>query len=759
MRRRWVAEQPTMEMWLEAAQDFESEVVTWLAELPPQFRFSPVPQPPDEPENPFVVAQRCEIAAVAHSLVMKAYSPLLKRYPSRPYQPPSREAQLACVNAAHIIVQASQGIVKAFGGSRPASYVFYSFGRQIFAAAAVCANLVTHAPGAITAEPAMKDLATARELMRNPHVSDAKRHGLDSSALNPDKALRVVELLYAKAEEALRSGVPLLGGRGGHGGSDGEQPLPVGFTLPFMGGSLATGPGLPKVEPASTEHGDDVMQSTSPVRMSSGRGRLRSSATASRRGVEGAEERMLTRSSGRASTRAASVVDRTEVASIPLTVNGSKTPRARKPRKTSAYPSVGFRNRKNGPPTVKSLAIESMASGSTGSTHLSGPTVTGEIDAPGVPSGGPPLPAPQQTQLLPPPQPPHPGSFNMGLIAMPPTSSVGPETLVGVASPFRPPVHLPPVHHEQPRSHHGSPAPGPRSSMERRGSMSSSGFDSGAYAIPSDRQYHHYHDGAPRGTSYPTEYETPTTSSTSSGYYPSSYGAGAPTSSPYHHHPSSDPHHEVLGTTIPGSGGRGTPVSRGGGANSPFTSMVPPPHAQPTVHHYHGPTFDAHSSGGRPSLRSPHDSYGYSSPGAVTAPAAEDHRLRYSDVDIKPSGVTSYGYEGGREGRTNINAVEGSRSHGGHHRSSASPPQGQQPHHHSQLQQPHPHLQTHHSHSQPYQPHQQHHQPRHVPSSPGPHTSLYGNGMQPAQSQGAATSPWSESPAYGTGGSWTDYGF
>src|SRR5260370_29540547 len=68
MRRRWVAEQPTMEMWLEAAQEFESEVTSWLAELPPKFRLSSTVTLSDQPENPFVVAQQCELAAIANAL-------------------------------------------------------------------------------------------------------------------------------------------------------------------------------------------------------------------------------------------------------------------------------------------------------------------------------------------------------------------------------------------------------------------------------------------------------------------------------------------------------------------------------------------------------------------------------------------------------------------------------------------------------------------------------------------------------------------
>ncbi|KAF8323880.1 hypothetical protein DL93DRAFT_2049568, partial [Clavulina sp. PMI_390] len=82
MRRRWVAEQPTMEMWLEAASEFEEEVNRWLDELPPEFR---MPSRIADPEllvadvSPYVIAQRSELAAMANSLILKAYTPLLKK--------------------------------------------------------------------------------------------------------------------------------------------------------------------------------------------------------------------------------------------------------------------------------------------------------------------------------------------------------------------------------------------------------------------------------------------------------------------------------------------------------------------------------------------------------------------------------------------------------------------------------------------------------------------------------------------------------
>ncbi len=696
-----------MEMWLEAAQEFESEVTGWLAELPPKFRLSPLP---DQPGNPFIVAQQCELAAMASSLIIKAYTPLLKRHPSRPHQLSSREAQYACSNAAHVIVQASQGIFKAFGHSRPASYVFYSFGRQIFAAAAVAANLIIQAPTAITAEPAMRDLVAALELLRNPLVPGARGQGLDSSAL-PNESLHIVELLHAKAEEALKNGVPLVGSRRRQG-TDGEF-IPHGFSLPFLGGSLATGPGAAKVEPLNADHSASLTRPGSPSRSSVARARLRSSTMGSRK-EQDADDKTSIRSrfsppglGGPGSSRAPSIAgDKSEPPSASPTVHGSKTPRERKSRKSSGYPSIGIRARtKTNSTATRSIAGESVASSSSTSTHHSNPT----SETNPHPSGPTPVP------------PPPPGGSVGPITVNPmsnPMSGVGPQ-IVPVASPFRPSMPLPPSHDNTSRSQ-APVVP----SMEPRNSASS-GVDSGGYAVTPDRSYNY--PGAPRRM-YATDYimsAGSTSSSPGSGYFPPPpppYRTGTPTQSPFSH-PTATGSHEMLGIAMSGGSYQSSELPASPHDPNPsFTALGPSSHPPlpPAADQYPNSPLDSHPNTG-PSMRGSHDPFNFGPPGS--APPG-DHPMRYSDVDMKPS-ISSYtSYDSIAEGDSTRGQVNP--------RTNASPPQDQQTQHQQQS----------------------------TPSgTPIPRPSPYGNGMQPPHASGPL--PWSEHSSQTPYNSthWADYGF
>lgn len=262
LRRRWVGEQATIEMWVEAATDFEQDITKWLNELPPEFQMpSQAVDPSALPQvSQYLVAQRSELAAMANSLILKAYTPLLKRSMNdKPAQSPHREAHYVCLHAAHIIVNACHDLFSAFGQTRPASYVFYSFGRQIFAAAAISASIVIQTPQSLVAGPAMKDLERALGLMRNPVVANARGFGYgfagagaectDIAQPLPNSSLRIVEMLHAKATEALATGgssnsAVATGSKRKHvevdGGGNGG--VPHGFAIPFVGSSLVTGP-------------------------------------------------------------------------------------------------------------------------------------------------------------------------------------------------------------------------------------------------------------------------------------------------------------------------------------------------------------------------------------------------------------------------------------------------------------------------------------------------------------------------------------
>lgn len=405
-----------MEMWLEAAQEFENEVNSWLAEIPPEFR---MPAPSDSPPPPpstsalapaaaaeqYLAAQRCELAAFAKSLILKAYTPLLKKNTAKASTSPhARAAQLACCDAAHVIINACHGLFQTFGVSRPSSYVFYSFGRQIFAAAVITASIVIQNPSSLVAGPAMKDLERALELMRDPIVANARGHvhGAEDSGGHGigvgGESVHIVQLLHAKALEALRGGGSASGG--GYAGSkrkhgELESTIPVGFSLPFVGGSLATGP---QSHTASTP---PYAGSFAPPPKS----RLRSGTTGSRRGgaptvSTDTREPSLSRQTRLSPGSMDPPPEPTSAAtSSPVGAHGGpksasasgssgKTPSAKERRKASAYPAIGVRKRPTKSANGGSSSTASRSHAGDDSSDAASSTHASSVRGPPSISGG-----------------------------------------------------------------------------------------------------------------------------------------------------------------------------------------------------------------------------------------------------------------------------------------------------------------------------------------------------------------------------------
>lgn len=121
----------------------ENEVTTYLENLPSSFRLDMNGDNSDA-SSPMLVAQRCELAAVANMLILKLFNPFLKRSPSS-VRPPHHAAH-ACSDAAHAIVHASGVLHRVFRAARPSAYLFYSFGRQLFHGAVISASVAIHSP-------------------------------------------------------------------------------------------------------------------------------------------------------------------------------------------------------------------------------------------------------------------------------------------------------------------------------------------------------------------------------------------------------------------------------------------------------------------------------------------------------------------------------------------------------------------------------------------------------------------------------------
>ncbi|KDQ07746.1 hypothetical protein BOTBODRAFT_119559, partial [Botryobasidium botryosum FD-172 SS1] len=79
MKKRTFREAGSSEPSLEAAMAFETEIATWLSELPATFKYKSEGSA-DLLNSPHaLIAQRCELVTLANALVLKLYTPFLKK--------------------------------------------------------------------------------------------------------------------------------------------------------------------------------------------------------------------------------------------------------------------------------------------------------------------------------------------------------------------------------------------------------------------------------------------------------------------------------------------------------------------------------------------------------------------------------------------------------------------------------------------------------------------------------------------------------
>ncbi|EIN14590.1 hypothetical protein PUNSTDRAFT_118038 [Punctularia strigosozonata HHB-11173 SS5] len=220
------------EMTLEEAATIEGEVLQWTKDLPPAFRLSL--SAATDATNPILLAQQCELAIVASSLILKLYLPFLKTRSSARARPRPGQAVHATLNAAHEIIGASKALYGVWRQTRPAAFGFYDFGKSVFGAAVVCAHALIHEPNGMLAPAATEDVRVALEILRDPLVSPPSKAGDGTHA---NEAVRVIELMLKKADDA-KTGMAV--GLTFHPGakrkrSEAEDVLGAGFQLPYVG--------------------------------------------------------------------------------------------------------------------------------------------------------------------------------------------------------------------------------------------------------------------------------------------------------------------------------------------------------------------------------------------------------------------------------------------------------------------------------------------------------------------------------------------
>lgn len=185
---------------IDQAAFMESEVKSWLAQLPPCFKFE------SSPNNVDIVlgVQRCELAITTHRLILKIYLPFLKTASPPPYQ-----AIVGTVNAAHFIIQASKLFSKHCLAPRsprdrkapsPAMFDFYPLPRILFDAAIICAHAVIKHPNEIWATTASDDFYAALEILKDGTFWRTSSLGARYD-VPQDDAIRVLDTIWSKLHQ------------------------------------------------------------------------------------------------------------------------------------------------------------------------------------------------------------------------------------------------------------------------------------------------------------------------------------------------------------------------------------------------------------------------------------------------------------------------------------------------------------------------------------------------------------------------------
>jgi hypothetical protein len=248
VKRRYVRDAPndSSESSVERAEQFESEVKSWLSELPKVFHFdtsnADTPSPPSSKPSVSsnLQAQRCELAIIANQLILKVFLPYLKNCSAPSADGLPRRVVSSVVDAGHAILQAMRILHSTWRQAQPAAFLFYSFGRTLFDTAVMMACAVIAHPSGASSGVAITDVAAAIDIMQDTRIGSGRRLKQDDSK-ELSEAVKIVTLLKTKAE-AKRAGEDIvagsllaLGAKRKRDDSPDPNSFADGFDLPFVG--------------------------------------------------------------------------------------------------------------------------------------------------------------------------------------------------------------------------------------------------------------------------------------------------------------------------------------------------------------------------------------------------------------------------------------------------------------------------------------------------------------------------------------------
>ena len=248
IKRRYVREIPNdaSESSVERAEQYESEVKSWLSELPKVFRIdtsnTDIPSPPSSKPSVSsnLQAQRCELAIIANQLILKVFLPYLKSCSATSADGLPRRVVSSVVDAGHSVLQAMRILHSTWRKAQPSAFLFYSFGRTLFDTAVMMACAVIAHPSGASAGVAIADVATAIDIMQDTRTGSGRRFKQDDNK-ELSEAVKIVTLLKTKAEakrageDVVASSLLALGAKRKRDDSPDHTSFADGFELPYVG--------------------------------------------------------------------------------------------------------------------------------------------------------------------------------------------------------------------------------------------------------------------------------------------------------------------------------------------------------------------------------------------------------------------------------------------------------------------------------------------------------------------------------------------
>ena len=233
---------------IERAEQFESEVKTWLSELPKTFRLDTnntetTASTSRVSFSPYLQAQRCELAIIANQLILKVFLPFLKSCTGHSSDGLLRRVVSSVIDAGHSVFQAVRILHSTWRQTQPAAFLFYSVGRTLFDTAVMMSCAVIAHPSSASSSVAIADVSAAIDIMLDTRMGSGRKSKYDCHT-DPPEVVKIIMLLKKKAEakragdDVAASPSPAIGSKRKHDEFSDSNSFADEFELPYVGAGV-----------------------------------------------------------------------------------------------------------------------------------------------------------------------------------------------------------------------------------------------------------------------------------------------------------------------------------------------------------------------------------------------------------------------------------------------------------------------------------------------------------------------------------------